>query len=57
MYIFEWYTKQKKTFEIYEILSIRNVINTLFSTNDIFYTQQRNFRTLIGGGGGTTIHP
>jgi hypothetical protein len=47
----------KKTFEIYEISSIRNVVNTLFSTDDIFYTQQRNFKTLIGGGGGTTIHP
>jgi hypothetical protein len=47
----------KKTFEIYEISSIRNVVNTLFSTDDIFYTQQRNFKTLIVGGGGTTIHP
>jgi hypothetical protein len=47
----------KKTFEIYEISSIRNVFNTLFTTDDIFYTQQRNFKTLIGGGGGTTIHP
>ncbi len=27
--IFEWYTKQKKTFEIYEISSKRNVVNTL----------------------------
>ncbi len=27
------------------------------STDNIFYTQQRNFKTLIGGGGGTTIHP
>ncbi len=42
----------KKTFEIYEISSIWNV-----STDDIFYTQQRNFKTLIGGGGGTTVHP
>ena len=47
----------KKTFEIYEISSIRNVFNTLFTTDDIFYTQQRNFKTLIGGGGGTKIHP
>jgi len=47
----------KKTFEIFEISSIRNVVNTLFSTDDIFYTQQRNFKTLIGGGGGTTVHP
>jgi hypothetical protein len=28
-----------------------------FSTDDIFYTQQRNFKTLIGGEGGTTVHP
>ncbi len=49
--------RNKKTFEIYEISSIQNVVNTLFSTDDIFYTQQRNFKTLIGGGGGTTIHP
>ncbi len=28
-----------------------------FSTDDIFYTQQRNFKMLIGGGGCTTIHP
>jgi hypothetical protein len=28
-----------------------------FSTDNIFYTQQRNFKTLIGGGGGTTVHP
>ena len=48
--------KTKKTFEIYEISSIR-IVNTLFSTDNIFYTQQRNLKTLIGGGGGTTIHP
>ncbi len=30
-YIFEWYTKQKKTFEIYKISSIRNVVNTLLA--------------------------
>jgi hypothetical protein len=49
--------KTKKTFEIYEISSIQNVVNTLFSTDDIFYTQQRNFKTLIGGGGGTSLLP
>jgi hypothetical protein len=47
----------KKTFKIYEISRIRNVVNTLFSTDDIFYAQQINFKTLIGGGGGTKIHP
>jgi hypothetical protein len=55
--IFSNCIRNKKTFEIYEISSIRNVVNTLFSTDDIFYAQQRNFKMLIGGGGGTTIHP
>jgi hypothetical protein len=35
-----------------EILGLFIPIFQRFITDDIFYTQQRNFKTLIGGGGG-----